>query len=161
MRIQKKLIVIILVAILCISPCVIYYAANRIFPIDYDKIITITVENEKTKSDANSCRHRRLHGWEMNKLIKNINKLEPVKKEKIGHVIETEILNEVHYSVRVIYDPIDNPFRKEPAAWLYFFDDGKILVDYNGYTFYQQSGEYYEDFLDSLEETHMLCSVNE
>ena len=159
MRLSKKAIAIILSISLCVMIYVGNLEANRIFPLDYDKIEAIIVENEQTKPVLGPWEQRGMMGHERNKFVNNINQLKPVKKERIGHVIETKILNAAHYSVRIIYDPIENSLRKDHVAWLYFFDDGRILVDYDGYTMYEDSSKYYKEFLVFLEEMHVLCSV--
>ncbi|MBE6111735.1 MAG: hypothetical protein E7195_01790 [Peptococcaceae bacterium] len=161
MRLSKKTVAIILTISLCAMIYVGNLEANRIFPLDYGKIEVITVENEQTKPVLGPWTQRRMMGHERNKFVNNINQLAPVKKEKIGDVIKNEILNAAHYSVRIIYDPIKNPLRKNHVVRLYFFDDGRILADNDGYTMYEDTSTYYEEFLLFLEEMHVLCSVED
>lgn len=155
---KYKLIIEVLVIILLIAGCLGYQAitsyASRIFPVNLDEILCVFVD--KDYHTEGERRYSSLEGQDLEDFITALNKLEPVRVEKMRERTTSERVN-TDYSVTLWYNEKTSIFRRSDIVHLWFRPDGRIIVDNDGYEYYDEHSEYYQEFLSLLHEYEKLC----
>lgn len=156
---KKKIFILIFVFVLCVAGGLYYgyQKANIIFPVDEKKVIAVTV------SEYNDGLYRKslndLAESQKTTLIAEMNQLQPVwNGERLKHVVQFPE-ETIRYEIVLHYDQEKSKLRREPAAHIYFADNGNIIADCGGYLYFQTESEDYDAFIAQLKIYAEECLV--